>query len=100
MTSKTATLAKRPSKPAAASAALEPDLKQATDLVLELMAIPSTSGHEGLAAEFVRSQLLLAGASSPTFIPTKPIATRRCAAERSATWSSSCRARCEPRAAC
>src|SRR5271168_1230827 len=64
MTTKTATRVKRPPKPPAAHAALEPDLKQATDLVLELMAIPGTSGHEGLVAERVRSQLLSAGASS------------------------------------
>src|ERR1700722_10904984 len=64
MSTKTANRAKPSTKPTATPAALEPDLKQATDLVLELMAIPGTSGHEGLIAERVRSLLLMAGASS------------------------------------
>jgi len=64
MTTKNASRTKHPPKPSAGPAALEPDLKQATERVLELMAIPGTSGHEGLVAERIRSQLLVAGAPS------------------------------------
>ena len=64
MATKTVSRSKRPAKPTATPSGLEPDLKKATELVLELMAIPGTSGHEGLIAERVRSELLTAGASS------------------------------------
>jgi tripeptide aminopeptidase len=64
MTTKTALRVKRPAKPSPASSGLEPNLKQATGRVLELMAISGTSGHEESVADFIRQQLLSAGAAA------------------------------------
>jgi tripeptide aminopeptidase len=44
------------------TAAAEPDLHRAFDLVMKLMAIPGTSGHEEKVADFVVRQLRKAGA--------------------------------------
>lgn len=49
---------------AAASAAPEPNLKRALDIVMQLMAIPGKSGEEGLVAEFIQQQLRQAGAAA------------------------------------
>ena len=42
----------------------EPNLKRAVELVTQLMAIPGASGGEDQVAEFVRAQLVKAGASA------------------------------------
>jgi tripeptide aminopeptidase len=53
-------------KPAAVSSASqappEPDLKAAFELVMQLMAIPGVSGHEGQVARFIVKKLRQAGA--------------------------------------
>jgi len=59
-TSSTKTSAAKAS--AASSGAPEPDLKAARQLVLELMAIPGTSGKEGLIRAAIVKQLKAAGA--------------------------------------
>ena len=61
-TEKTGT-ARRELNPAA-DHAREPDLRRATDLVLELMAIAGKSGEEGAIAEVVQRKLLDAGAKA------------------------------------
>lgn len=45
------------------STAGEPNVRRATDLVMKLMAIPGRSGEEAAVADFIRQQLLAAGAS-------------------------------------
>ena len=42
--------------------AVEPNLRRAVELVVELMAIPGKSGEEAHVAEFIRQKLLAAGA--------------------------------------
>ncbi len=44
------------------------DVSRATDLVLELMAIPGKSGEEQAVADFVRQRLLAAGAAPGDFV--------------------------------
>jgi tripeptide aminopeptidase len=43
---------------------IEPDLRAAFELVMQLMAIPGRSGEEGAVARFVRQKLLAAGADA------------------------------------
>ena len=50
---------KQPPRPA--TPATEPDLKAAFELVMQLMAIPGGSGDEAAVAEFIRTQLIIAG---------------------------------------
>jgi tripeptide aminopeptidase len=50
----------RPSKGVAAPPVVF-DRRRAVDLVMQLMAIPGASGHEGAVAEFIKSKLLAAG---------------------------------------
>ena len=57
------------------------------------MAIPGTSGHEGLVAERVRSELLTAGTQVQTFARMKPIASHLSAVGPSGTWCFICRER-------
>lgn len=51
-----------PATPSADPSVLEPDLAEATDLVMQLMAIRGTSGQEGAVARFITDQLFAAGA--------------------------------------
>lgn len=53
---------KTPSAPSAQPALLEPDLVEATNLVMQLMAIPGISGQEGAVASFIQEHLVAAGA--------------------------------------
>lgn len=53
---------RRPASTVASDSSLEPDLNAAYDRVMALMAIPGTSGDEGLVVEYLRKQLRLAGA--------------------------------------
>ncbi len=50
--------------PARTNRTLEPDLKRAVELVLQLMPIPGPSGEEGEVSKFVRRELLRAGADA------------------------------------
>jgi tripeptide aminopeptidase len=51
-----------------ASARLQPDLKRAERLVLELMAIAAKSGEEAPVAAYIREKLLAAGAPSEAIV--------------------------------
>jgi len=58
-----ATSTKKPQSPSHTKpAAGEPNLRRATELVMKLMAIPGRSGEETAVAEFIRQQLVAAGA--------------------------------------
>ena len=46
---------RRPASTVAADSTLEPDLNAAFDRVMTLMAIPGTSGDEGLVVEYLRN---------------------------------------------
>ncbi|NLF70248.1 MAG: M20/M25/M40 family metallo-hydrolase [Candidatus Anammoximicrobium sp.] len=52
------------SSPAKTERMLEPDLRSAVELVLQLMPIPGRSGEEGEVSQFVRRELLRAGAAA------------------------------------
>ena len=52
----------------------EPDLAEAMDLVMQLMAIPGVSGHEAAVAQFVTDHLIAAGADAkPRFGPIQSV---------------------------
>ena len=41
---------------------MEPDLDRATQLVFKLLALPGVSGQEKVVSDFIREQLVIAGA--------------------------------------
>lgn len=49
--------------PSAGHSAPEPDLAQAREMVMQLMAIPGKSGEEALVADYIRTRLTVAGLS-------------------------------------
>jgi len=62
-------------KPSLDTSELEPDLDRALELVLKLLNIPGLSGDEGLVQEFIRAELIAAGAA-PESITTDDAHTR------------------------
>ena len=54
------------------NAGLEPNLKRARRLALDLMAIPGDSGHEGQVIEYIQAKLLAAGAPAALIKQDRP----------------------------